>query len=86
MADYFKKMPNRIVITECNQGSTRDASDLGLRRAWAIVEYLTVKEEMDRELFSISASSTVAKGALPSDKAQADRMLEIVLLERRIYN
>ncbi len=86
MAEYLKKMRNRIVITECNQGSTTDASDLGLRRAWAIVEYLTSEQGMDRALFSISASSTVAKGALPPEEAQADRMLEIVLLERRIYN
>lgn len=85
LAGYFKKMRNRIIITESGQKTATDAQDLGLRRAWAIVDYLTTKQGMDRELFSISASSTVAEGSLPQAEAQAERLLEIVLLERSIY-
>lgn len=85
MAAYFKNMRNRIVITESGPEAAVNAQSLGLRRAWEIVDYLTTEQGMERDLFSISASSTVAKGALPAAAGQADRMLEIVLLERRIY-
>lgn len=82
MADYFKTLSNRIVITESGPQTATDAGDLGLKRAWAIVDYLTTKQGMDRQLFSISASGTVHNGLMP----EADRMLEIVLLERRVYH
>lgn len=86
MAEYFKKMRNRIVITENALAAPDDPGDLGLRRAWAVVDYLTAKQKMDRELFSISATGTVAKGAMPPSLSQAGRTLEIVLLERSIYH
>ena len=85
MAEYFKKMRNRIVITESPLRAKDDPADLGLRRAWAIVDYMS-QQQMDRALFSISATGTVPGGALPPSLSQADRILEIVLLERRIYN
>lgn len=86
MAEYFKKMRNRIVITESPLRAKDDPADLGLRRAWAIVDYMSRQQQMDRALFSISATGTVPGGALPPSLSQADRTLEIVLLERRIYN
>ncbi|MHC4551843.1 MAG: flagellar motor protein MotB [Planctomycetota bacterium] len=86
MAEYFKKMRNRIVITESALRAKGDPADLGLRRAWAIVDFMTKQQRMDRELFSISTTGTVDGGAMPPSMSQTDRALEIVLLERRIYN
>lgn len=86
MADYLQQMQNRVVITECDQKGIDETDKLGLQRAWAIVNYLATKQGLDREMFSISASSTVSKGNLPPEAARAERMLEIILLERGVYN
>jgi len=55
------------------------SNQLGLLRAWAVMEYLTAKQGLEKNWFSISATSTLAK-------QKAERELEIVLLERSIYN
>lgn len=54
-------------------------TQIGLLRAWAVVEYLVKKQHLDKNWFSISAAST-----LPEQRKE--RVLEIVLLERSIYH
>jgi len=95
MASFLKEMPNRIVISENRQGDTMSGDDSGLQRAWAVMEYFTIEQGLDKRQFSISATSTVAQVA--SEKStgngernlsptEAERRLEIVLLERSIHN
>jgi len=91
MASFLKEVPNRIVISENTWGDKENSNHSGLERAWAVMEYLTATQGIDKKQLSISAASTVAAGSLDSDEsrrseAKSKRMLEIVLLERSIYN
>lgn len=86
MASFLKEMPNRMVISENRQGDTMSGEDFGLQRAWAVMEYFTIEQGLDRRQFSISAASTVAQVASEESTGNGERTLEIVLLERSIHN
>ncbi len=79
MASFLKEIPSRIVISENGPWDDEGGNQLGLLRAWAVMKYLTTNQGLDKNWFSISATSTLAK-------QKAERELEIVLLERSIYN
>ncbi len=90
MASFLKEVPNRIVISE-NGPVEEDSEQFGLPRAWAVMEYLTTKQGLDKSWFSISAASTLIRERFESGEggppeAKGERMLEIILLERSIYN
>ena len=79
------EFPTRIAITEDIEGT------LGLDRAWAVMEHLTTGQGLDKKQFSISAASIVTQESTTeseqsSSGADDERMLEIVLLERSVYN
>jgi chemotaxis protein MotB len=91
MALFLKEVPTRVVVSENGPASEEGAEQLGLPRAWAVMEYLTTEHNLNRKLFSISAASTLAQGSLRSGEparasTEPERILEIVLLERSIYN
>jgi len=93
MAALLRRVPNRMVISENGQGDDKSSPPrrIGLQRAWAVAEYLTTKQGVDKMRFSISAASTVPREDLPNSKpyllrSKANRMLEITILERSIYN
>jgi chemotaxis protein MotB len=90
MASFLKEVPNRIVISENGTGG-EEKEQFGLLRAWAVMEYLTTKQGLDKGWFSISAASTLTREGLESGETghprkRDERRLEIVLLERSIYN
>jgi len=87
MALFLKQVPNRVVISE-NGPADQSSDQFGLHRAWAVREYLVEKQQLNKSQFSISAASTMPKEGFESDQLEAvpERMLEIVLLERSIYN
>ncbi len=88
MAAFLKKMPGRIVISENGPGSNAVYSqNLGLLRAWAVLDYLITRQGLDKKWFSISAATTLTHASFENNQTgQAARRLEIVLLERSIYN
>lgn len=101
MASFLETVPNKIIISEngqINQKAEPNSRDIGLQRAWAVMNYLTVKQGLDRKRFSISAVSTVPLRTLSpmarrsghesraTSYEWSDRMLEIVILERSICN
>lgn len=91
MAAYLKRMPERIVVSEGPEEQSETGDQFGLPRAWAVIEFLTTKSRMDKNRFSISVQSTLAdakpqQDELNSNKDETERNLEIVLLERSIYN
>jgi len=91
MASFLKETPNRIVISENARPGGTNTDEFDLARAWAVMEYLTAGQGLDRSQFSISAASTVTPEFVEGDEsarspAKKERMLEIVLLERSIYN
>jgi len=91
MAQFMKTVPNRVVISE-NPGRDATGNDhFGLQRAWAVFEYFTAKQHLDRGQFSISSTSLTAlkrfSGGEEKQSAREDhRTIEIVLLERSVYN
>ncbi|MHC4115277.1 MAG: flagellar motor protein MotB [Planctomycetota bacterium] len=89
LASFLKEMPDRVVISENGQEDGKTDESFGLKRAWAVIEYLTTKQGLDRSQFSIAVSTLQEN--LGSDEyihsgAKPGRVLEIVLLERSIYN
>jgi flagellar motor protein MotB len=73
---FLKSTPNRVVISENGPDAERT---LGLSRAWTVLDYMTTKKGLDKNAFSITASSTIR------NPSKVQRMLEITLLERDIY-
>jgi chemotaxis protein MotB len=91
MASFLKNVPGPVVISENGMPNDKDNKYSGLPRAWSVMEYFISKQNLDKNRFSISATSTLPQRALKSGNlsfstSQEERMLEIVLLERSIYN
>jgi len=80
VALFLKEVPTRVVISE-HTLDNQSGDQLGLQRAWAVIEYLTTKQGLDKKRFSISSATT-----LPNLEFSNERTLEIILLERSIYN
>ncbi len=74
---FLKSTPNRVVISE--NGPDAKSRTLGISRAWAVLDYMTTKKGVDKNAFSITASSTTR------NPSKVQRMLEITFLERNIY-
>jgi chemotaxis protein MotB len=91
MAKFLSEVPHRIVISEHGAINEQISDSLGLQRSWAVMNYLTAKENLDKKRFSISSASTVSREnnqrpASLSGNENAGRTIEIVLLARNIYN
>ncbi len=86
MASFLKELPSRVVISENGPQDDQQSDSFGLPRAWAVLDYLATKHGLDKKQFSIAAESTLAQEDLPSGGTEPKRKLEIVLLERSIYN
>ncbi len=91
MASFLKEVPSRVVVSENGPASEQGAEQLGLPRAWAVMEYLTTEQNLNKKWFSISAASTLAQESLRSGEParaslEPERTVEIVLLERSVYN
>jgi chemotaxis protein MotB len=91
MASFLKEVPGRVVISENGpqrlpvEDKSGDSKYFGLPRAWAVVEYLTTTQNLNKKWFSISAASTMPQESSGSDEPD-ERTVEIVLLERSVYN
>ncbi len=91
MASFLKEMPARVVVSEKGPASEEGAEQLGLSRAWAVMQYLTTEHNLNKKWFSISTASTLAPhqlslGSRLIGAGEPERIVEIVLLERSIYN
>jgi len=89
MASFLREVPSRIVISENGREDDKGSEQFGLPRAWAVMKYLTTKQGLDKKHFSISAQGTresPQKSGSVSTNTETQRVLEIVLLERSIYN
>jgi chemotaxis protein MotB len=91
IAQFLAGVSHRIVISEHGPSNDTTGGTLGLQRAWAVMNYLTTKKNIDKNRFSISAISTISQTGVENanqDSGTADtgRTVEIVLLARNIYN
>jgi chemotaxis protein MotB len=91
MASYLRESPCRIVISENGPGKDNTGEYFGLPRAWTVLEYLTNEQNLDKDRLSISAEGVLGKKSLGNSRpdqrsSEAERTVEIVLLQRSIYN
>jgi len=91
MAPFLRESPSRIVISENGPVNDQAGDNFGLPRAWAVMNYLTTEQNLDRDRFSISAEGTLAQGNFGNGQpgpelSETERTVEIVLLQRSIYN
>jgi hypothetical protein len=75
-AIFLRSLPSRVVISENGPGGNRQ---MGLARAWTVLEYMTKKKGIKKEMFSITTSNMMRQ----SDRTE--RMLDITLLDRSVY-
>jgi chemotaxis protein MotB len=87
LASFLKQMPNRVVISE-NGPDDGNNEQFGLARAWAVLQFLTEEQGLDKKRFSISAVSTLSQNKFENGMVHdgLERAIEIVLLERSICN
>jgi len=76
LASFVSKMPDQLVISENGSG---DNSELGILRAISVVKYLENKG------ISKDHCSVGTKSMLPDKIFNAERMLEIALLDKSTY-
>jgi chemotaxis protein MotB len=85
MASFLEDVPSHVVVSESGPSTKGGDENLGLLRAWAVVEYLTSGGSLDKKWFSISARSTLAQNVIVGDESagvgvESERTLELVLL------
>lgn len=91
MAAFFERVAGRIVISENSQQGDEKSEKFGLSRAWEVIKYLA-KEGVDKNRFSLSAGTTIIQENRTTEPLQEqdtrdiERKLEIVLLERSVFN
>jgi len=73
---FLRSVPSRVVISE---NGPAVSSQIGLDRAWAVLEYMTTKEGLREEMFSITTSAMTLRSN------QEHQMLDITLLDRSVY-
>ncbi len=99
MASFLRQVPSRVVVSENGPVDDENSRQFGLSRAWVVVEYLTTKQNLDKNWFSIAAATTLAgspRSGVPQEGpgsnepartgTESERKLEVVLLERSIYD
>lgn len=91
LADFLRKVPGQVVISENSRDRTDKSRDFGLTRSWQVVQFLTVREGLEKSRFNISAGTTIGNKAfdilrLDEKNTNSNRILEIVLLDRSVCN
>ena len=84
MGAFLQRVPGRVVVSETGPTEAQDGQGLGMPRAWAVIQYLSTRQSVDPDRFSISAMGIVAHDG--SQNQALGRMVEITLLERNTYN
>ena len=90
IAALIEATPNRIVVSEYSLDARAEIDEVGLERAWRIMELFTDQHGLDRTRFSISSAATVAteivqESNLFSPNARSSRVLEITILDQSAY-
>lgn len=106
IAVLLKATGDRIVVSEHGlengdpdaQRHREDPRDLGLRRAWYVMEFLAVRQGLEKTRFSLSSEGTVAMESLlqsslfagstrngAAGRSFRERVVEITALERSLY-
>jgi len=88
---FLRETSSRVVISEIGPSDNMSYENLGLPRAWAVMEYITKERNLERDRFSISPTSSLDQkthgyGRSGATAMESERTVEIVLLERSVHN
>ena len=89
MASFLKQVPNRVVISENGPLDEKSSEHSGLQRAWAVQKYFVTKHGLDKNKFNIAAGTLQKNfdiGNNTDSDTKSERMLDIILRERSIYD
>jgi chemotaxis protein MotB len=93
VASFLGKVPNRVVICEHGAQRNKDIDEMGLQRAWVVMEHLAEKHKLNKERFSISGSGAniatedgFESNGSDRQSMENERVLEIMVLDRSSYN
>lgn len=83
IANHIRKIPYRVIISESssrNEANVRiNGLCLGTNRSWAIIDYLTNKQHLPENQFSVSATQ------LSSRTGSRKKVVEVVLLAQKVF-
>ncbi len=92
LASFLKEasLPGKVVISENGPEGEGKVNELGLKRAWAVVEYLA-RQGAEKSKLGISMASTANQENIETVEQNgsavgAGRMLEVAILARSICN
>jgi hypothetical protein len=90
IAALIEALPNRVVVSEYGLDGEQDETELGLERAWRIVELLSERHGLVRTRFSVSGAGTVdsksvVQSGLFGGRVDGRRVLEVTILDRSLY-
>jgi chemotaxis protein MotB len=77
VADFLKLLPCDVVIGESRAARGGRAAELGVQRAWAVVQYLTADMGLPMERFRVRCSDSGASGG----RFDGQPVMEITLLK-----
>jgi len=86
VGEFLRQIDTRIIVSENGKG---ESQHLALERGWSIAEYLTEENGVNIDRLSVSAESTIERGdngGVYKFRSEKDRVVEIVLLDRSMYD
>jgi chemotaxis protein MotB len=92
VATLLKAVSNRVIVGEhAMEADPHSSDEIGLRRAWTIAQLLTDGQGIEKTRLSITATATVdaetlRHSGLSAINPRAQRVIEIVILERSTYH
>jgi flagellar motor protein MotB len=91
IASFLKDVPGRVVVSEHGPDADGIGAQMGLSRAWAVIEVLKAQQGIELDRCSISTASTLTTKDLgendsPSGQQRDERMLEIILVGRSVQD
>ncbi|HLB72379.1 MAG TPA: flagellar motor protein MotB [Sedimentisphaerales bacterium] len=91
IASFLKDVPGIVVVSEHGPDADSIDAQMGLSRAWAVIEVLKAQQGIELDRCSISTASTLTTKDLgendsPSGQQRDERMLEIVLVGRSVQD
>ena len=89
LSAFLKEFPGYfVIVSETGPQDTRGLKKLGFDRAWSVVNYLIVQQQLPLKQLSISGTGTAAKEyhlkSVRQGDAESSRVLEFILMKRGI--
>lgn len=92
LAVLLAAVPDRVIVSEhAVENNAASEDQTGLARAWKTAQFLIDQRDLDRMRFSISSASTMDEytlqhSGLLAANPNTERVIEIVILDRSVFN